>query len=164
MIVIGHWIAQKYYYFSSVFNNDNYKITNLVKNFLVSFPSLKFFIPGYFHAILDNVLKIEKRETSFQYIPTIFIQEIFSLYDKDDLFSDLKSQLEPRSFTERDNLTVSCDDQTIRHQIRFQAHFECCHLKCASNCYNNLTPNFLWRSGVRDITSALIDKLKMKKS
>ena len=50
---------------------------------------------GYFHTILDNVLKIEKRETSFQYIPTIFIQELFSLYDKDDLFSDLKSQSEP---------------------------------------------------------------------
>ena len=87
--------AQKIYFFSSVFNNDNYKITNLVKNILVSFPSLKFFIPGCFHTILDNVLKIGKRETSFQYIPTIFIQELFSLYDKDDLFSDLKSQLEP---------------------------------------------------------------------
>ena len=87
--------AQKIYHFSSVFNNDNYKITNLVKNILVSFASLKFFIPGYFHTVFDNVLKIGKRETSFQYIPTIFIQELFSLNDKDDLFSDLKSQLEP---------------------------------------------------------------------
>ena len=87
--------AQKIYHFSSVFNNDNYKITNLVKNFLVSFPSLKFFIPGYFHTVFDTVLKIGKRETSFQYIPTIFIQELFSLYDEDDLFPDLKSQSEP---------------------------------------------------------------------